>query len=97
MGLAATRVFSDVFLHALGAVLPHLFRGVSVDIQHKRCGSMAHRLLHGLDVVSVLQAGRSKAVPEVVEPRGIKANAGHNTLEVLVDRVDCQMAPKAVR
>ena len=57
---------------------------------------MAQRILHSLDVVTVLEGGGCEAVTEVVESRLVKPDACHNMFKMLVYCIDRQMAPQSV-
>ena len=86
----------DESLHPVGALLLHLVRNVSVDVQREGRRGVAQVGLHGLDVVADLQGGHCVGVPHVVEADLRRADLFHDLLEVVVDRVGIQVPAKLV-
>ena len=86
----------DKALHTVGALLLHLIRHVSVDVQRERCRGVAEIALYGFDIVSGLQCCYSVGVPHVMETNVRCANLGDNLLEMVVDRIGVQVAAKLI-
>ena len=75
----------DVAVHSGGAVLLHLFRDVSIDIQRKGGGGATEVSLYRLDVIPGADSGDGVTVPQVVESGVRPSNRRDSFLEVLVD------------
>ena len=73
--------------HTVGAILLHLVRDVSVDVQREGCSGVAEVSLHGFDIVSRLQRRYSVGMPHIVESDIRCANLGNDLFEVVVDRI----------
>ena len=76
----------DKLLHSLCAILFHLFRNMSVNIQRERRSGMAEIFLHGFNVVAAFDTGNCICVAQVVKAGGWRTDSLYNSLEAVVHR-----------
>lgn len=60
-------------LHTLCAILLHLFRNMSVNIQRESRSGMAEIFLHGFNVVTTFDTGNCVCVAQVVKAGSLRA------------------------
>ena len=76
----------DKLLHSLSAILFHLFRNMSVNIQRESRSGMAEIFLHGFNVVSAFDTGNCVCVAQVVKAGGWRTDFLYDPLEAVVHR-----------
>ena len=73
-------------LHSLSAILFHLFRNMSVNIQRESRSGMAEIFLHGFNVVTTFDTGNCVCVAQVVKAGGWRTDFLYDPLEAVVHR-----------
>ena len=76
----------DKLLHPLSAVLLHLFRHMSVNIQRESRSGMAEIFLHGFNVVTAFDTGNCVCMAQVVKTGGWRTDFLYDPLEAVVHR-----------
>ena len=77
----------DSYVHAFARSALHFVGSVTIDIEGEGCGGMTKVFLNRLYIITVLQRGDGKAVPEIVKPHFGDTDLLSDLFELLVYRL----------